>query len=395
MTVSLIRVGVLSLFVFSAARADDPPGKLLEDVANRTKVARQALHATVNDALSKAGKLPADAALLVLQDAQTQVSDASFLSTDEKKPLLDQINSKIKTLGRTKPDQASANPPPRQDRDQIEHQIHQELNAIRGLRQQGQNTEAQTRLKTLTEKFPNHPALLAGSALGNRQEVSKDQDRITKQRSTNLQGAMTDIDKSMGNVTNSVSYDPKVWAKASKREPVTLTRLSEREKQILKKLDETTKTDFVANQTPFEQLLRMLEKELGVPLVISKATMEDLRITYETQLTYSIPRDVSKRTLLKSVLGELGLTYVIKAETLQVMSILQAKNELRTGILDVRTLLSTGSNPNDIIQMIKSTVEPDSWDSAGGPGSITFQPPGTLIIKNSAEVIYGLGAKRR
>jgi len=121
--------------------------------------------------------------------------------------------------------------------------------------------------------------------------------------------------------------------------------------------------------------------------------MEEVRVAYDTKLTYQIPKNVSKRTLLKGVLAELGMTYILKGELVQVVSFIQAKNEVRVGILDVATLVSTGRNIEDLVKLIKSTVEPDSWDTSGGVGTITIRPPGTLIIKNSAEVIYQLGAR--
>ena len=73
-----------------------------------------------------------------------------------------------------------------------------------------------------------------------------------------------------------------------------------------------------------------------------------------------------------------------------IVSFLQAKNEMRVGIINVATMLRGGQGIDDIIKLIKSTVEPDSWDTSGGNGTITVQPPGSLIIKNSAEVIYQL-----
>ncbi len=380
-------------------RADDPPSKLLDDVASRAKVANQAVKASVNDALSKAGKLPADAGLIVLAEAEAQVKEATYLSTEDKKELLEQIAGKRKSLGGTGFAETSSSRPgsAKEDPAVIEHQIRQELNVIRSLRQQGQDTQANAKLKALAEKYPTHPALLANTAVGSRSETIRDQERLTRERGANQQAALNDVSQSASSSSKNIEYNKKVWDKANKREPIggALSSLSAQEKKILKALDEKSSTDFFLNNTSFEQILKMLEKEVGFPLIVSKATMEDMRIDYTTTLTYSIPKSVTKRTLLRSVLGELGLTYIIKAETLQVVSVLQAKNEMRAGVLDIRAMMATGTNPEDLIRLIKSTVEPDSWDTASGHGTITFHPPGTLIIRNSAEVIYSLGARRR
>jgi hypothetical protein len=380
-----------------ALRADDPPNKLLDDTENRIKVANQALRLSVQDALNKAGKLPADAALIVLMEAENQLRESLYLPAEEKKALQDQISAKKRLVGGIKPGEAAPAQTRGEDRDQVEHEIRQELNSIRTLQQQGQYGAANARLKALAEKYPTHPALIASSTLGSRSEFAKDRQRQARDRAANQQSALNDIDKSTGNVTPDVKYDPKVWEAAKKRESVgsALTNLTAREKQILQELGKNTAADFVLNNTSFDQVLKMLEKELGFPLVISKATMDDMRITYETVLTYTMPKNVEKRTLLRGVLGELGLTYVIKGETLQVMSVLQAKNEMRAGVIDIRSMMTRGSTPEDLIRFIKATIDPESWDTSGGAGTITFHPPGTLIIRNSAEVIYSLGARRK
>jgi hypothetical protein len=393
----LFGAALVSLIALVPVRADDPPGsKLLEETSNRAKVANQALRATVDDALSKAGKLPTDAALIVLQDAESQVKEATYLSEEERKKLLGQISGKIKNLSQTKPAEEARPAVSPNDPTAVQEKIHQELNTIRGLQQQGQQAEAQTRLAALRERYPNNPAFSIGSAVSARQQVARDNDRLSQQRTLGMQAAQAGIDKSASaGITESAQWPADFLQKTKDRQPVTLSSLTNREKQLLGKLDEKTTTDFNVNQTPFEQVLKLLEKEIGSSLVITKATMDDMRITYDSVLTYNMPKGVSKRTLLRSVLGELGLTYVVKKEVLQVMSILQAKNELVAGVLDIQTMVTRGHNPDDIIRMIKSSVEPDSWDTSGGPGTIYFSPPGMLIIRNSAEVIYNLGAKRK
>lgn len=386
----------LSLSISTTLRADDPPSKLLDDAATRMKLAKDALRASVDAAISKAGKLPADAGVIVLQSAENDVNEATFLTAQEKKSFLAELVSKRKSLESGVP-AAPAKPARVTTKDELEitERIREELKAIKALDQSGQGTVARGRLKSLMDKYPDHPALLAYAEVTARQGMAKDQTRINSTRKNNEGTALSDVNTGTVPPNGSIAYDPEKWAKAKKRPPAgsVTNNLSSREKEILKVLDQPSKTEFNLNNTNFADVVKQLERELGFNLVISKATMEEVRITYESALTYQIPKNVSKRTLLKSVLAELGLTYIIKGELVQVVSFLQAKNELRVGVLDVSTMLRTGSSANDLIKLIKTTVEPDSWEGAGGNGSITFHPPGIFIIKNSAEVIYQLGAR--
>ena len=391
-------LALLGATVPSITLADDPPSQLLQDTATRAKLAKDALKSTVDSAISKSGKLPADAGIIVLQSAENEVNEANFLTPDEKKAYLATLSAKKKSLetgGSTPPTKPSGNTGSQTEM-QTSERIKEEMNIIRALEKAGESAKAKSRLKALLDKYPNNPSLLAYASVSSRQDSVKDQAKANSDRGNSEQAAFGDIVKS-GNVppNGAMSYDKKTWDKASKREPVgsVVNNLTKREKDYLRILDQLSSSDFNLNETSFDQVVKMLEKELGFTLIISKATMEEVRITYESKLTYQIPRNVSKRTLLRSVLAEMGLTYIIKGELVQIVSFIQAKSEMRVGILDVGTMVRNGNNINDLVKMIKSIVEPDSWDTSGGGGTITVQPPGTLIIKNSAEVIYQLGSK--
>ncbi|HQR07792.1 MAG TPA: hypothetical protein PLN21_13275 [Gemmatales bacterium] len=397
-------LALLGASVPSITLADDAPGKLLEETTARIKLAKDALKINIDAAISKAGKLPSDAAIIVIQSAENEVNEAGFLTPDEKKGYLATLTAKRKSLESgtpttpTAPSKSSLN-----NSDlQANERIREELNIIKALDKAGETAKAKSRLKTLMDKYPNNSTLLAYASVSARLDSAKDQNKTNAERAKNASAAMSSIDGSAGNVppnSSGVAYDKDHWNKISDpekgRKPTgsVTNNLTKKEKDYLRILDQLTTTDFNLNETSFEQVKQMLEKELGFPLIISKATMEEVRVAYDTKLTYQIPKNVSKRTLLKGVLAELGMTYILKGELVQIVSFIQAKNEVRVGILDVATVVRSGGNIDDLVKLIKSTVEPDSWDTSGGVGTITIRPPGVLIIKNSAEVIYQLGAR--
>lgn len=375
--------------------ADDPPSAL-QDAATRARLQKEALKATVDSAISKAGKLDADAASIVLQSAETEVNEASYLSPEDKKALLGQLAVRKKELSKPAAAGTPASPArmPREEVDKNER-IREELNIIKALDKNGDSATAKKKLKELAAKYPGTPAISQYLELTSRSEMLNDYNRLSKARGNSEQSALNDVGPGTVPANGSIHYDPKATANAIKRKPFgsVANNLSKREKEILAILDQFSKTHFNFSNTSFEQVKKQLEDELGMQLVIGKQTMEEVRLTYESTLSYEIPKGVTKRNLLKSVLSELGLTYIIKGEILQVVSFTQAKSELRTGMLDVATLIRNGQNADGLIKLIKLQVEPDSWEGAGGNGTITYAGNGLLVIKNSAEVIYQLGAR--
>jgi hypothetical protein len=130
-------------------------------------------------------------------------------------------------------------------------------------------------------------------------------------------------------------------------------------------------------------------------------------VTYDTQVTLAA-KTVTARTILRKILGEFGLTYVIKDGAIQVMSALKAKDMMVTRAYYVGDLFGPAGGPGDpwtnifgpglaqvqmaqtiagIIQMIQTTVDPQSWQANGGPGAIYFYYPSlSIVVKQSAEV---------
>ena len=131
-------------------------------------------------------------------------------------------------------------------------------------------------------------------------------------------------------------------------------------------------------------------------------------ISYDTPVSVEA-RATTTRTVLKKLLADVGLTYIIRGETLLITTPERASQELvaRTyyiGDLVAATNFQFGPifNELQLIQNIASliasiqSIEPRSWREGGGPGSITFIP-GTMSIavKQTAEMHFVLmGALR-
>lgn len=202
---------------------------------------------------------------------------------------------------------------------------------------------------------------------------------------------------------------PAGWRERINRPGRQKSRLSVQEQRILDALRKPIQANFSKDR--FEDVLDYLQKASGVTIILDKSTLDEAGASYDSPITMRA-QEVSFRTALRKVLGEVGLTYIIKDGELHALTPQRAKDMLVTRTYDVADLVGVVDwrlgpllgqaqmiqNINALINMIQSTIEPASWDvgGRGGSGTIVFFP-GTmsLIVKNTAEVHYMLGGAFR
>ncbi len=183
------------------------------------------------------------------------------------------------------------------------------------------------------------------------------------------------------------------------------------------------KVTLVAREAPLGDLVEVLSTALDGPVVLSRVKLEEAAINLETPVTYRL-RNVSLKSGLRHVLGQLGLTYVIKDDAIVITTPEDAGSQLETRVYDCRDLMKLpspirkvkqaetakpgteigasgipakapdkkdeagaegGYDIADLMKVITTTVVPDSWDDIGGPGSISdFK--GLVTVSQTQEV---------
>jgi len=218
-------------------------------------------------------------------------------------------------------------------------------------------------------------------------------------------GVMTDIDRA--NLPPLGDYElPADWAERSKRRIASANPMSERERAILKTLNKTLSVEFKGDK--FEDVINYLQKATDQPIIVDRAAMQEANVTYDGT-TVNLKMTSTTRSVLKKMLAEVGLTYVIKDETIYVTTPARAKDLMtirtyyvgdlisgdpRFGLVGSR--LQMNQQVNQLLVLIQQTVDPDSWEYRNGPGAITFDPVTmTFVVRQSAEVHYMLGVGMR
>src|SRR5262249_9144592 len=121
-------------------------------------------------------------------------------------------------------------------------------------------------------------------------------------------GAFVDIDKSNVLPRGDIDYgDPAKWRELTKRRKVE--QMTETEKALLDALNAPITLDL--KNAKFEEVIDYLETKMGQSIMIDQAALEAAGVKYETPVNVR-GRKMATRTVLRSFLSPLGLTYVIK-----------------------------------------------------------------------------------
>ncbi len=173
----------------------------------------------------------------------------------------------------------------------------------------------------------------------------------------------------------SASSLPKDTAKVPGFEASTAT--SERDRKvevaILKALGESSKADF--SDTPLSQVIEFWSNAHKIPIVLDRQKLDVVGVGADTPITLKAEHG-SFRSLLERVLELFDLTWTIRHEVLLITTPEEAENHLTVRVYPVEDWFAPARNESsldrveELIDLITLNIRPDTWDSAGGVGSI-------------------------
>ena len=211
---------------------------------------------------------------------------------------------------------------------------------------------------------------------------------------------MRSVSKSAIPPNGEIEYDKKHWQEITKlRNKSTLTK---KEQELMKSLDSPINIGF--KDATFEEVIKFIANTTGQEILLDKNSLAQAMVDPSTTRISLTLRDVSARTALRKVLQDRNLTYVIKNESIQVVTLDRAKEMLVTRVYylgdlvqgvgalggNVRwnplmDMIQTQENVARLIELIKS-LDPQSWKDQGGNGTIIFNWPSmSLIVRQTTE----------
>ena len=264
--------------------------------------------------------------------------------------------------------------------------------------------EANQAAKELLKKYPSNTTAQTAARTASAAEFLANSRSIRNDSRQRTAAVSRDIDRSATPSAGDIEF-PKDFQERTKNRAAVNT--SAKEKAILKALNTTVTVDF--KNSKFQDVIDTLSTLIGQPILLDQNALEEAKITYDTPINLKV-KGVTARTILRKILGEFSLAYMIKEETIQVTSALKARETMITRTYNISDIIDTGGldtlrfgnpgisavqmvqNVNAIMDLIQTSVDPDSWKKNGGQGTIAFNPSTmALIIRNNAEVHSALG----
>jgi hypothetical protein len=141
--------------------------------------------------------------------------------------------------------------------------------------------------------------------------------------------------------------------------------------EIEQRLDQ--KRDMMFNDATLVDVRTFFQMN-GIPTYLDQRALDDVGIGIDMPLTFRY-QSIRLRDGLHLLLKELDLTWTIRHGCLIITTPEEAESRLITKIYDVRNLVEPVPVPylpdfESLVDAIRSSVAPTSWDFVGGPGSI-------------------------
>jgi hypothetical protein len=360
---------VLSIFLVGQVRADD-----LDRIKAQSDIKAQKLIADVNSALAQSRTLEPAEARELLRRVLGRLEDDLTLSERQRSTLLQQVRLRLQSVitaarAQEQAEEAAA----KKELARYSEDKRPSSGGERQGKQQSPSDTAKDFYKTAKDRLDTAKELrnkTAKNRLDTQAEIDKSAAQMMEQRIT-----------------------PRFLAATERRQQ----KLTAKEKALLKMLNSTLSVDF--KDTAFNEAIEYLQEKTGQPIIIDEGSLKEANIESNEPVTFKI-RKATVRTILKKILADKGLTYVIKEASILVVTPQKAREMMVVRTYPIGDLMGS-PNPlfdpfgfqqlaavNSLISVIKSTIDPSIWEQGG---SITFFPPGSLIIRGPAEMHYQMG----
>jgi hypothetical protein len=413
---------ILAIGTVPGVAADPPKAKspkdILDRIGNLNKIATEKLEsdirAVVKAADQKARTDPI-AAAEILKSGIAKLEADQLLEKARRESLLRMLKNRIETVqanakveaitGAKLQDEMTKQSLSKLSKE--EEQVRAGVAKVLDLLKDGKFNEARQASDEIAKAFPNNTGAIAAQVTSNAMQQIAAVKNVKSEKDKGWLAAMNAIDKASTLPLGDIEY-PKDWKEKSKlRKQSTLMPMTAKERAIITALGSLVNVN-IKGDTTLEQALTYLSELTGQTFLIDKAALEDLGITYETPVAALKVNMVSLRTVLRKLLNDQGLTYIVKDEAIQITSIAKAKETLTTRVYYIGDLFPSYGGPGDpyqnffgpgidiaakvqaiasIIDIIQTSIDPTSWQINGGPGQISFYAPTmSLVIKQTAEL---------
>jgi len=154
---------------------------------------------------------------------------------------------------------------------------------------------------------------------------------------------------------------------------------------VRKRLEQKLTCEF--RETPLANVLPLLYEQTQVPMLLDRRSVEDAGVAVDTPLT-ATHNDTALHDVLTMALKDLDLTYTVTDDVLLITAPDFESYHLTWAIYPVGDLVTAGRSADELVQMLTTTIAPQSWEEVGGPGVVRGIRGVTqaLVITQSCDV---------
>ena len=153
---------------------------------------------------------------------------------------------------------------------------------------------------------------------------------------------------------------------------------------LRKKLEENVKVAF--RDTPLETAVAELADTTEIDIRLDLPALRAARVRERAPVTLLLS-DRKLKTVLRAMLIDLKLTWILRDGVLWITSKEEGETSLKTAVYDVRDLCRDGGESDSLHEAIISQTDPSAWDENGGVGAIAFARPGTMVVNNTENAL--------
>jgi len=359
-------------------------GQDLKEIARLQKVAAQKITDQVGDAIDFSRKQDPTVAKFALQEMLRKVRDSQDLLESQRTPLVQKLQARIRTV---------------EDSARAKNIVQDQRPTYRDPDRPKYSKQASDQSGGVGSVAKDWTDLAKGA--------QKTQAELIREREKNRTRIDLGIEKSAVLSTADPIEFPPYWKELTeRRKKMVEQQLTKKEVALLKTLNSTMSVDY--DNEKFKAVINHLQDKTGLTIIVDEASLNDAGTDYDALVTFKIQK-VTVRTVLKKILGDKGLTYIIKEGAIQVMTPKKAAEHTVVRAYQIDDLVAPSpqmqmmfgpfiaqakmmQNAQQLINLIQATIEPNYWQP-NGPGTIAFfAPTKSLLIRASAEMHYQLGS---
>jgi len=150
-------------------------------------------------------------------------------------------------------------------------------------------------------------------------------------------------------------------------------------------LRKPTKFDF--DTTPLSDVVEFFADQLDINIQLDAKGLTDAAVDSQAPVTRSLRKPIPFESALHLILDEFDLTFAIQHDVLMITSKERADEILTTKVYPVGDLITRRQGWGPLINLITSSIQPDSWGDNGGPASIQpLSVVSSLVIAQRRDV---------